>query len=155
MRIRIISVIKRQEPHLAAIESDYLKRIRRFLPCDVIEVKRKEVTGAHSEKLLKVEAKRIENVLKEGEFVVLLSEKGKELSSGELAHFMNSRMKNGKRSLAFVIGGPVGLSRDLALKANEHLSLSRLTFPHKLVRLILLEAIYRAVEILRGGPYPK
>lgn len=78
MRIKIVSVIKRQEPHLAAIESDYLKRIRKFLPCDIIEVRRKEVTEASSQKSLKEEVKRIENVLKENEFVVLSSEEGKE-----------------------------------------------------------------------------
>ena len=91
--------------------------------------------------------------LQAGDHVVLLDEHGKELRSVEFSHYMEQRMQTVSKRLVFIIGGPYGFSPDVYAKANEKLSLSKMTFSHQMVRLIFVEQLYRAMTIMRGEPY--
>ncbi len=156
MRIKIISLIKRQQELLKALEEDYLKRIRKSLSCEVIEIKREAIFKKQDQqKILQTELKKLRNYLKENGVFVVLDSKGKEYNSQELADWLKDRIREGERELVFVIGGPLGLSEELTKNARWCLSLSKLTFPHKLVRVLLLETLYRSLEIGKGGSYHK
>ncbi len=156
MRIKIISFIKRQQEVLRILENEYLKRISRYLPCELIEIKRAPVLNEENRvKILRKEAEKLETHLKASAVLVVLDSGGREYNSRELADWLQHRIQEGDRELVFVMGGPLGLSDGLLKKARWKWSLSKLTFPHKLVRVNLLESLYRSLEIARGGSYHK
>ena len=93
------------------------------------------------------------NALKPGDFLVLLDERGKEFSSMQFSDYLQRKMNSGLRRLVFVVGGPYGFSKDVYNKADEKLSLSKMTFSHEMIRLFFTEQIYRAMTIIRGEPY--
>ena len=99
------------------------------------------------------EGKLILNALKPGDFIVLLDERGKEFSSMQFSDYLQRKMNSGLRRLVFVVGGPYGFSKDVYNKADEKLSLSKMTFSHEMIRLFFTEQIYRAMTIIRGEPY--
>lgn len=156
MRLKIVSFIKRQEAPLRTLEQDYLARIRHRVPCELVELAREKIGKKRApESMLREEAKRALPALKESSGLVVLDRQGREYDSLELAAWLKQRIGEGVRELVFVLGGPLGISEELAKRARWKLSLSRLTFPHKLARVIVLEALYRSCEMLAGGPYPK
>lgn len=156
MRLKIVSLIKRQEESLRSLEGEYMKRIRRHLPCELVEIRRAVIRDDEDrEKIVRAEAKKLEPHLKGGAALVVLGSAGKEYRSEELARWLADRTAEGVKELVFLIGGPLGLSEDLTGRARWKLSLSKMTFPHKLARVILLEALYRSLEIGRGGHYHK
>jgi 23S rRNA (pseudouridine1915-N3)-methyltransferase len=155
MRLKIVSFIKHQEAPLRELEQDYLARIRRRMPCEMAELRREKIGKRVPQSVLREETRRALRALKESPGVVVLDRQGKEYDSRELAAWLKERIGEGLRELVFVLGGPLGISEELAERARWKLSLSRLTFPHKLARVIVLEALYRSCEILAGGPYPK
>jgi 23S rRNA (pseudouridine1915-N3)-methyltransferase len=148
MKIRILSLIKLREPALKPLEEDYRKRLSRFFPVELIDIKRESLKsgGAFSREWEQVKEKTGKS------FLILLDEKGKGFDSQSLAAQWG-RWLQGGRDLTFVIGGPEGFPENMKQEADMLMSLSPLTFPHKLVRLLLLEALYRANDILQGGPY--
>ena len=91
--------------------------------------------------------------LQPGDVVVLLDEKGKEFRSGEFASWMEGKLNTVSRRLVFVVGGPYGFSKSVYALANDKISLSKMTFSHQMIRLIFVEQLYRAMNILHGGPY--
>ncbi len=99
------------------------------------------------------EGQTIISMLQPGDVVVLLDERGKEFTSREFAAYVDKKMVQGIKRLIFVIGGPYGFSSEMYQRANEKISLSRMTFTHEMVRLFFVEQIYRAMTILRGEPY--
>lgn len=101
----------------------------------------------------KEEADSIMKIISAGDFVVSLDERGKTLSSSEFAQFFQKRMNDGNKRVVFVIGGSYGLHQTLIDKSNFVLSLSKLTFPHQIVRLVLAEQVYRALSIIKGEKY--
>lgn len=140
-----------------AAESDYAKRIRRYGNLDMIAVKEAPQHALRNDDLARqAEADEIARRLSGDEFVIALDRRARQLSSEGLAEFLQTSMLHGSNRLAFVIGGPLGLSEDfLNTRANRILSLSEMTFPHEMAKVILVEQIYRALTILRGEPYHK
>src|SRR5258706_9074916 len=147
MKIRIVTLAKTQEAELRPLEEDYRKRLSRFFLVEFIEIKREVIKDQKS--FMKDWEKVKEKIGKS--LLVMLDEKGKGFTSQGLAEQMN-RWMHGGRDVCFVIGGPEGFPEMIKKEADMLLSLSSLTFPHKIVRLLLIEALYRANDILQGGP---
>lgn len=144
MRLRIVAAGKVREPYLRAAVDEYLTRLGRYLPVDEVEVP----PGVD------VKAQRaIERAIPARFETWALDPEGQEPRSEELAAWLERRMGSGTAGVAFVIGGPDGLPAEIVRRATVCLSLSRLTLPHRLARLLLAEQLYRAATIIRGEPY--
>lgn len=159
MNISIITVGKLKEKYLKEGINEYLKRLSKYAKVDVIEIadeKAPENLSAKEEEMVKdKEGQGILKYIKDNMYVVALDIKGKQLSSEELADFLSQRALLGESNIAFVIGGSLGLSQAVLDRANYKLSFSKMTFPHQLMRLILLEQIYRGFRIINNEPYHK
>ena len=137
------------------LEEFYLKRITGLLPCEIVETEAaRGLTEKAVEKIFEIEARGLEKRLKD-DYIVCLSDRGKEMNSMEFARFIEERMVSGTRSLAFVAGGFLGLSPRLLNRAEVRLSLSRMTMSHELCRAVLLEQIYRGASLMKGRSYAK
>ncbi|MDK2823853.1 MAG: rRNA (pseudouridine1915-N3)-methyltransferase [Clostridia bacterium] len=159
MNIRIIAVGKLKEKYLKEGINEYLKRLKPLAKVEIIEVAdEKEPVNASLavEELVKEkEGEKILKHIRPESFMIALAIEGKQLSSQELADLLNKLALQGKSDLTLVIGGSLGLSDTVLQKADYKLSFSKMTFPHQLMRLILLEQIYRVFKINRGEPYHK
>jgi 23S rRNA (pseudouridine1915-N3)-methyltransferase len=139
--------------HFVACISDYAERIGHYMPFELLTIPELKNTKNLSEEQQKqAEGELILRQLQPQDTVVLLDEHGQELRSVELASWLD-RKRNTARRLVFVIGGPYGFSQAVYSRANEQLSLSRLTFSHQMVRLVFTEQLYRACTIIKGEPY--
>ena len=145
MKFTFISVGKKNDSDIGDAVADYTKRISRYFPVEwkIIPT---------SEKVKECES--ILKILNSGDFVVVLDDKGKEMTTEELASFIEKRMSASDKRIVFVIGGAYGFIEDVYNRANFKWSLSKLTFPHQLARLILAESIYRAISGIKKEPYP-
>ena len=133
---------------------DYLTRIRRYFPVEVVEVPEEDMNRRSPEEALAAEAERLLKRIPAGAHVLALDrEKGKRLSSEELARKLTSLGLSGRSHVALVLGGPLGLSPEVLGRADERLSFGPITLPHALARVVLLEQLYRAVKIERGEKY--
>ncbi len=133
---------------------DYLTRLRRYFPVEVVEVQEEDMNRRTAEEVLAAEGQRLLKRLPDGAHVVALDrERGKPLSSEALALKLGSLGVSGRSHVAFVLGGPLGLSRGVLDGADERLSFGPITLPHALARVVLLEQLYRAVKIGRGEKY--
>jgi 23S rRNA (pseudouridine1915-N3)-methyltransferase len=157
VRLRLIIVGKDKNEPIIEAANVYVERIARYFPIDVVELKEEPAkTSTPVARVRAVEAERIEKALSEGEHSVALDERGKELSSVDLSNRLKKWANEGRSSVAFIIGGPNGLDPEFVSKrAKETWSLSRMTLPHRIARLILAEQLYRACTIMRGEPYHK
>lgn len=159
MNISIISVGKIKEKYLRDGIDEYKKRLSRYCSIEIIEVpdeKAPENLSDKEEEQIKInEGLSILRNIKEGTFIIALDIKGKSLSSEELSDFISNLALTGKSSIAFIIGGSLGLSKEVLDKSHYKLSFSKMTFPHQLMRMILLEQIYREFRIMKGEPYHK
>ncbi|WP_026568081.1 23S rRNA (pseudouridine(1915)-N(3))-methyltransferase RlmH [Bacillus sp. UNC41MFS5] len=159
MNISIITVGKLKEKYLKQGIEEYLKRLTAYAKVDVIEVPDEKAPEILSElEMVQVKQKEGERILakiSQDTYVIALAIQGKLGSSEELADSLDKLATYGKSKIAFVIGGSLGLSEEVIKRSNEQLSFSRMTFPHQLMRLILVEQIYRAFRINRGEPYHK
>src|SRR5829696_3233924 len=154
MKIRFWTVGKDHEAYIKTGIANFTKRISNYYPVEWNIIPVPKNAGMMSEMdLRKKEADMILNWLKKDDYLVALDEKGKQLSSEKVAAFMQSRANESVRSIVFLIGGAFGLDQSIIRKANFIWSLSHLTFPHQLVRLILAEQIYRACTILKNEKY--
>lgn len=159
MKIDIICIGKLKESYLVAALGEYSKRLGRYCKLSIIELADEKTPDNASIK----EAKRIKD--KEGErilakinpntYVVVLDLFGKMLSSEEFAHFIKTCGVQGKSHITFIIGGSLGLSESVLSRANFSLSFSKMTFPHQLFRILLLEQLYRSFKINANEPYHK
>jgi 23S rRNA (pseudouridine1915-N3)-methyltransferase len=153
MRVRVIAVGDRMPIWVDEVCADYLRRLGSKLKVSLIEVaagpRRRAGASAHA---LQTEGERVLAQLRPDEYVVALDERGRELSSVELAGWLRERMQDG-RDAAFIIGGPDGLAATVLERSDFTWSLSRLTLPHALVRVLLSEQLYRAHTLLSGHPY--
>ena len=153
MRLRIIWVGKTKNEHLRALSDDYLQRVVRFARCEVTELNASRASLAREG--IAEEGRRILSALHADSFVVLLDVDGREWTSPQLAAEIERWQIEGKREVAFVVGGHNGVSQEVTARANLRWSLSRLTLTHELIRPLLLEQIYRAYTIIHGLPYQK
>jgi 23S rRNA (pseudouridine1915-N3)-methyltransferase len=153
-RLRILWPGKTRKREWRALEEFYLARIRHLAPCELVEAREaKGLKDREVEKIKKIEAKSLEKHLGD-DYIIGLFDRGKEMSSEDLARFLGGRLSSA-RPTAFIVGGFAGLAADLLDKADFRLSLSRLTFSHELCRVVLLEQVYRALTILKGKNYAK
>ncbi|WHY91966.1 23S rRNA (pseudouridine(1915)-N(3))-methyltransferase RlmH [Neobacillus cucumis] len=159
MNISIVTVGKLKEKYLRQGIDEYLKRLSAYAKVEVIEVADEKAPEELSEsEMLQVKQKEGERILakiSQDAHVIALAINGKMQSSEELADTLDKLATYGKSKIAFVIGGSLGLSDEVLRRSNEQLSFSKMTFPHQLMRLILVEQIYRAYRINRGEPYHK
>ena len=159
MQITIIAVGKIKEKYLTDGISEYLKRLRPYASVSVIEVADEKapesLSPAERQNILAKEAAGILKNIDSTMFLVALAIEGKMLSSEEFAAFFAEKALAGKSRIAFIIGGSLGLGEEILKRADMKLSFSHFTFPHQLMRLILLEQIYRAFKIIKGEPYHK
>jgi len=139
MKVRVVWVGKTKSPELAKLCSDYLARIGHFLPIEVLEVKESRLAAA----------------MDSADRNVALDPAGKSWTSNQFAGFLEKHMSEDSRRLTFVIGDFAGLPAEVKTRADVQWSLSPLTFPHDLIRVILLEQLYRALTIIRNIPYSK
>ncbi|HEX6383842.1 MAG TPA: 23S rRNA (pseudouridine(1915)-N(3))-methyltransferase RlmH [Anaerolineae bacterium] len=152
--ITIAAVGKLRRSHWQAAQDDYLQRLQRYTTADLVEVK--DVTGRSIPDAVAMQREG-EQLLKAAEnasLKIALTPGGKLMSSPKLATYLRKQVEVYGR-IAFLIGGPVGFADEVVARCDEQLSLSPLTFPHELARIILLEQLYRACTILSGEPYHK
>jgi 23S rRNA (pseudouridine1915-N3)-methyltransferase len=159
MKIKIISVGKLKEKYLKIGIDEYLKRLTSYANVEVLEVNDEKAPENLSEKELVIikntEGRNILTRIHKDDYVIALAIEGKMISSEELSIKLNNYMTYGQSKICLVIGGSNGLSDEVYLRANELISFSKMTFPHQLMRLILLEQIYRAFRIIKNEPYHK
>lgn len=159
MQIRIIAVGKIKEKYLREGIQDYKQRLSKYAKVDIIELTDEKTpdgaSPATEESIRQIEGKRILDQIKADEHCLALDIAGTSLSSTDLADRLDSLATYGKSKLAIIIGGSLGLSDEVLARADERISFSAMTFPHQLMRLILLEQIYRAYKINRNEPYHK
>ena len=153
MIFRLVWVGKTRNEHLRALAEDYLGRLRRFVRCEVTELRE---SGARTEREgIEDEGRRIIGALHRDALIVLLDVGGREWSSHELAAEVEKWQNAGTKEVAFVIGGHNGVSREVEGRAHSRWSLTRLTLTHEMARVVLAEQLYRAYTIIHGLPYQK
>ncbi|MED4015752.1 23S rRNA (pseudouridine(1915)-N(3))-methyltransferase RlmH [Sutcliffiella cohnii] len=159
MNISIITIGKLKEKYLKQGIEEYLKRLSIYATVEVIELPDEkapeQLSEAEMEQVKGKEGERILSKISDDTYVIALAIEGKQRSSEQLASEIDKLATYGKSKIAFIIGGSLGLSGEVMKRANDTLSFSKMTFPHQLMRLILLEQIYRAFRINRGEPYHK
>ena len=154
MRTVLILVGKTENRHFVDLIDDYASRVKHYMGFDIITIPElKNTKNLSMEQQKRQEGELILKQFQAGDHVVLLDEHGKELRSTEFSKYMEQKMQVVSKRLVFVIGGPYGFSLDVYAKANEKLSLSKMTFSHQMIRLIFVEQLYRAMTIMRGEPY--
>jgi len=133
---------------------DYLKRLRRYFPAEIVEVREEDLNRLSPEEVLATEGRRLLKRLPTGAYAVALDrERGEPLASEKLARQLSSLGLSGKSHIAFVVGGPLGLSPEVLKRADALVSFGPITLPHALARVVLLEQLYRAAKIDRGEKY--
>ncbi len=153
MKTILIQVGKTVSKHFLAGISDYVERISHYMPFDVVTIPElKNTKGLSAEQQKLAEGELILKQLQPSDSVVLLDEHGSEYRSVELARWLEQKQQSARR-LVFVIGGPYGFSPAVYARANEQLSLSKMTFSHQMIRLIFTEQSYRACTITTAEPY--
>ena len=156
LKLKTIVVDRTRSPFLKEGESFYLKRLRKYVQVEWIEIKSAKINKGQSEtKILATEGQAIAQKLAPRDYLVPLHSTGHPFNSEELAAWLNGLSTRSGGWITFVIGGPLGLSQDLLDRGHKTLSLSRLTLTHEMSRLVLLEQLYRAFTILRGEKYHK
>ncbi|MFP3916539.1 23S rRNA (pseudouridine(1915)-N(3))-methyltransferase RlmH [Lysinibacillus telephonicus] len=159
MNITIISVGKLKEKYLKMGIEEYVKRLSSYAKIDLVEVADEkapeQLSDAEMEIVKRKEGERILAKISEGMHVIALAIDGKMKSSEELAAELESLMTYGTSKIAFVIGGSLGLHEDVLRRADEKLSFGKMTLPHQLMKLVLVEQIYRSFRIIKGEPYHK
>ncbi|MBM7871961.1 23S rRNA (pseudouridine1915-N3)-methyltransferase [Clostridium pascui] len=159
MNITIITVGKLKEKYLKDAINEYSKRLTKYCSLEIVEVadeKTPENASPKDEENIKLkEGQSILKHIKDNMYVIALDLKGKMISSDELAQFIEDRALSGNSHITFIIGGSLGISQEVLNKCHYKLCFSKMTFPHQLFRVMLLEQIYRSFRIIKGEPYHK
>ena len=153
MRLRVIWTGKTRDAHLRALADDYLKRLSRFVKCEIAVLG--ESRSGDKKIDIDKDSRRISDGLHEGAVNVLLDPQGTEWTSEQLAEEMQRWQDGGTKEVTFIVGGPNGVSSALSARVSKRWSLSRLTLTHEMARVVLLEQLYRAYTIIHGLPYQK
>ncbi len=159
MKITLVTVGKIKENYLRDAVAEYVKRLGKYCKLEVIETADEKTPDHASETVEEAirakEAERILRYIREDAFVITLEILGKQLSSEELAKKIETLGVQGQSHIIFVIGGSIGLGKEVLERSDFALSFSKMTFPHQLMRVILLEQVYRSFRIINGEPYHK
>lgn len=152
MGIRVVCVGKAGEPHFAAA-TEYLKRIRRYIRIELVEVADEPVDRRPDDTVRRVEGERLLKALGKPSCVILADRQGRQLTSEQFAARLNDLLVSGKSDITFAVGGTLGVTAAVRARADETISFSQMTMAHQLARVVLLEQIYRAFKIIRGEKY--
>lgn len=159
MLVRILCIGKLKERFYADAVAEFVKRLSRYAAVEIIELADErapeQLSAAQREQVKAAEGKRTLARVGEGDFLVALDQRGAELSSEQLAAYMQGWMGAGKSRIAFAIGGSLGHSQEVLGRADFRLSFGKPTFSHQIFRVMLLEQVYRAFKIMNGEPYHK
>ncbi len=159
MNITIITVGKLKEKYLKEAIEEYSKRLGRYCKLEIIELADEKTPDNASEKeeeaIKEKEGQGILSKIKDNMFVIAMDLKGKQLTSEEFASYIENLGVMGDSNIAFIVGGSLGISKSVLARANYKLCFSKMTFPHQLFRVMLLEQIYRGFRIMKGEPYHK
>lgn len=155
MKIRILTVGKPETKSYAQLCDLYLKRIAKYAPVSLESVKPEKIKSKSDQEIISDESERLLEKLETNEYVIVLDKAGKTMSSENFARLFNKLAQQSVKRVTFVIGGPLGFDDSIRQRADRLLSFSPMTFPHELALTMLLEQIYRAQTILRGGKYHK
>ena len=150
MKLRVVWVGKNRDPWVKEVVAEYAGRIRRYAPLELSEAR--DEKGAEAEEMRRRECERLEKLVPPGATLVLLDERGEQLDSPGLAAYIGKQRDCGTGELVFAIGGAYGFSEEFR-RRGRLLALSKMTFTHQMVRVFLLEQIYRAFTILNNEPY--
>jgi 23S rRNA (pseudouridine1915-N3)-methyltransferase len=154
MKILFLQTGKTTDRNIAGIADLYFSRIKRYNSFEIITLQDIKNAGSTPVSDLRIkEGKRIIEALLKDDFVVLLDERGKEFSTVEFSEWLSKMLMTSRKRLVFIIGGAWGFSDEVYSRADLMLSLSRMTFPHQLVRLLFLEQLYRSFTVIKGEPY--
>ena len=159
MKITVVTVGKIKEKYLKDAIAEYSKRLSKYCKLEIIEVADEKTPDNASEvvedSIRSKEAERILKYVKDDAYIITLEIGGKQLSSEELADKIDKLGVQGTSHIIFIIGGSIGLGKEVLNKSNYALSFSKMTFPHQLMRVILLEQVYRSYRIISNEPYHK
>lgn len=159
MKITILAVGKIKEKYFTAAIQEYAKRLSRYCKLEILEVadeKTPDQASEHEEDLIRAkEGERLRRYIRDGGYVIALAIDGRQTTSEGFADKLQKLCVSGKSHIVFVIGGSIGLDQRILQEAEERLSFSQMTFPHQLMRVVLLEQIYRGFRIINGEPYHK
>ena len=159
MNIQIICIGKLKEKYWTDAIAEYSKRLSRYCTLEIVELKEARLpdkaSAADEENVKLEEGRAILKAIKDGTYVVTLEILGKQLSSPDLADKIETLSIEGKSNVAFVIGGSLGLSDEVSRRSDFKLSFSKMTFPHQMMRVVLLEQIYRSFKIIKNEAYHK
>ena len=154
MKIALLMIGKTDARYFAEAIDEYRQRLTHYVPFEMQVIPDIKNAKSLSESQQKErEGDMLLKALQAGDYIVLLDERGKEMTSKLFASYLEKKMGSVSRRLVFIIGGPYGFSEALYKIANEKLSLSQMTFSHQMIRLLFIEQIYRAMTILNGEPY--
>jgi len=160
LKVNIICIGKIKEKYFSDAIAEYAKRLSAFCKFAVIELPEERIrsntpNAAQIDEVLAAEGRRLLQKIGAADYVAAMCIEGKLLSSEELAETLSRAAVSGRSTVDFIIGGSYGLSREVKQRADLRLSMSRMTFPHQMARMILSEQLYRAFEIASGGKYHK
>ena len=154
MKINLLCIGKTDDKEIKNLINYYLTRLPRHWNFEIIEIPDvKNARNLTPDLLKKEEAKLFLNIIENTDLVVLLDEKGKQFTSREFAQKLDSYQNNSIKKICFLVGGAYGFSDEMYQRANEKISISKMTFTHQMIRLFFVEQIYRADQILQGKPY--
>lgn len=154
MKICLLVVGRTVEQHFVSAINDYTERIKHYIPFEIEVINDlKNTKSLSAEQIKSKEGELILKQISQGDYVVLLDERGKEFRSIEFADYISKKMNTVNKRLVFIIGGAYGFSKEVYSAANEKISMSKMTFSHQMIRVIVAEQIYRAVSIINGLPY--
>ncbi len=151
MKIQLLTIGKQQDPATRLALEDFTQRINRYFPCEWKLITPSRLTDPIAIK--KAEAQLVLQQIQKDDYLVLLDERGKNISSPELATMLQQRANESRKQIVFMIGGAYGADSSVQQRADFTWSLSRLVFPHQIARLVLAEQVYRACTILRNEKY--
>ncbi len=155
MRIKILWPGKTRNTQIRSLQEFYIKRINQLETCQVVETKEaKGIEEKYEKKIKKLEAAGLEKHMKD-DYIICLSDQGEEMSSVEFAKFLEETVSRSSKMITFVGGGFLGLEEKILKRAHFLLSLSKMTFSHEMIRLLLLEQIYRSLTIIKRCHYAK
>ena len=152
MRLRVAAVGRVKEPHWRAACDEYLKRMRPYATVEVVEIADRDI-GTEPAKAMAAEGADLLRAIPEGSYVIALDLGGTQRTSERFSEELAELMVRGRSDITFVIGGSAGLAPDVLARADSTLALSKMTLPHQLARVVLLEQLYRAFKIMRNEPY--
>ena len=154
MKVKLLVIGKTDDKSIDLLVQNYIKRLKHYIKFEFVvipDIKNRKNLSIEQQK--QQEGDLLLKIVQNSDFVVLLDEKGKDFTSIEFSKYLSKKMLSGIKQLVFVIGGPYGFSEAVYQRGNQKISLSKMTFSHQMVRLFVVEQIYRAFTILKNEPY--